>query len=139
MPRAHRRRVDGWAVAAVSGGALVVGPVRYAIAEWLPTSPHGVPWATLTVNVAGSFVLAALLVVVFESTWSVRYLREFAGVGVLGSFTTFSTFAVELHDQAAAAEWHWLGLYLVGTLVLGLAAAALGATAGRLATTRRRR
>ena len=139
MPRARRRRVDGRAVAAVAAGAAIGGPLRYALAEWLPTSAHGIAWATLTVNVAGSFVLAALLVVVFESTWSVRYLREFAGVGLLGSFTTFSALTLELRDQAAAAEWGWLVLSLLGSIVLGLAAAAVGATAGRIATTRRRR
>ena len=142
MPEAHRphsRRIDPLAVAAVAGGALVGGPLRYALAQGLPTSSHGIPWATLTDNVSGSFVLAALLVVVFESTWSVRYLREFAGVGVLGSFTTFSAFAVELRDQASAGDWKWLALNVTGSLALGLTAAALGATAGRLATTRRRR
>jgi CrcB protein len=138
MPRPPRR-VDRRAVGAVAAGAAVGGPLRYAVGQWLPAHAHGIPWATMTVNVGGSFVLAALLVVVFESTWSVRYLREFAGIGLLGSFTTFSTMAVETRDQAAASDWGWLSLYLVGSIVLGLAAAALGTTAARIATTPRRR
>jgi Uncharacterized ACR, COG1993/CrcB-like protein, Camphor Resistance (CrcB) len=69
----------------------------------------------------------------------VRYLREFAGVGVLGSFTTFSAWMVELRDQADASEWRTLSLYLVGSIVLGLTASALGVAAGRIATTRRSR
>jgi CrcB protein len=105
----------------------------------LPNSPERFPWATFAVNLTGSFALGALLVVVFESTWSVRYLREFAGVGVLGSYTTFSAWMVELREQAAASEWRPLSLYLVASIVLGLAAAALGVAAGRIATTRRRR
>jgi fluoride exporter len=137
MSSAHR--VDPRAVAAVAAGALVGGPLRYGVDQALPNSPEQFPWATFTVNLSGSFLLGALLIVVFESTWSVRYLREFAGIGVLGSFTTFSTWMVELREQAAASVWLQLSLYLAGSIVLGLAAAALGATAARLATTRRRR
>jgi CrcB protein len=113
--------------------------LRYAADELLPSTMSGLPWATLTVNVVGSFALAALLVVVFESTWSIRYLREFAGIGLLGSLTTFSTMSVELRYRAAATEWGWLSLYLALSIGLGLAAAALGAVAARMATTRRRR
>jgi fluoride exporter len=139
MSEARRRRVDPRAVAAVAAGAVVGGPLRYAIDHAIPNSPQRFPWATFTVNVTGSFALGALLVVVFESTWSVRYLREFAGVGVLGSYTTFSTWMVELRDQADASDWRSLGFYLVGSVALGLAASALGVAAGRIATTRRRR
>jgi CrcB protein len=138
MSQAHRRHPDPRAVAAVAAGALIGGPLRYGIDEWLPSTPDPIPLSTLAVNVAGSFVLAALLVVVFEAAWSVRYLREFAGIGVLGSFTTFSTWMVHLREQAAAGDWAWLGAYVIGSVVLGLAAAALGSTAARLATTRRR-
>src|SRR5204863_4172152 len=116
------------AVVAVSAGAVVGGPLRYALDHAISNSPDRFPWATLTVNVTGAFALGALLVIVFESTWSVRYLREFAGVGLLGSFTTFSAWMIELRDQAATDAWLSLGAYLVGSVVLGLAAVALGAT-----------
>jgi CrcB protein len=131
--------VDPRAVAAVAAGAVIGGALRYAVDHVLPNSPTQFPWATFTVNLTGSFALGALLMVVFESTWSVRYLREFAGVGVLGSYTTFSTWMVELRGQAAASELRALNLYLVGSIVLGLTASALGVAAGRIATTRRRR
>ena len=139
MSDARRRRVDPRAVAAVAAGAIVGGPLRYAIDHLAPNSPGRFPWATFTVNLSGSFALGALLVVVFESTWSVRYLREFAGVGVLGSFTTFSAWMIELRGQAAASELRTFSLYLVGSIVLGLTASAVGVAAGRIATTRRRR
>jgi CrcB protein len=139
MPRSHRPSVDPRAIAAVMAGAVIGGPARYALDQALPNSPEQFPWATFTVNLTGSLALGLLLVVVFESTWSIRHLREFAGVGLLGSFTTFSTWMVELREQAAASAWWVFALYLTGSLVLGLAAAALGATAGRLAITRRRR
>jgi CrcB protein len=139
MPDASRPRVDARAVAAVAAGALIGGPLRYGVEELTPTADHGFPWATLAVNVSGSFVLALLLVTVLETAWSIRYLREFAGVGLIGSYTTFSTWMVELRDQAAGSEWGLLGAYLGASIVLGLAGAALGMTAARIATTRRRR
>ena len=139
MSEANRRRVDRRAVAAVAAGAVIGGPLRYALSQALPNSPVPFPWATFLVNLAGSFALGGLLVVMFESTWSVRYLREFAGIGLLGSFTTFSTWMVGLRDQIAASAWAPFGWYLLGSLVFGLMAAALGATAARLATTGKRR
>jgi CrcB protein len=139
MSGVGRRRVDPRAVAAVAAGALIGGPLRFAVAHAVPNDPKTFPWATFSVNLVGSFALGALLVVVFESTWSVRYLREFAGVGVLGSFTTFSTWMVEMREQAAASAWLPLALYLAGSVALGLLAAAIGARSARLATTTRRR
>jgi CrcB protein len=125
-------------VAAVAAGAVVGGPLRYGLGEWLPNSSARFPWSTFAVNVAGSFVLAALLVVVLEAAWSVRYLREFAAVGVLGSFTTFSAWMMQLRDQAAAGSWGLLAAYLAGSLIAGVAAASLGLAAGRFATSRNR-
>jgi CrcB protein len=138
MSPAGSRRVDPRAVLAVAAGALVGGPLRYAIGQWLPNSSAAFPWSTFTVNVAGSFVLAALLVVALEAAWSVRYLREFAGVGVLGSFTTFSAWMLQLRDQAAANSWGLLTAYLAGSLIAGLIAASLGLTVGRFMTSRNR-
>jgi fluoride exporter len=138
MPDSSRPRVDARAVAAVAAGALVGGPLRYGLEELTPTADHGFPWATLVINVSGSFFLAVLLVTVVETAWSVRYLREFAGIGLIGSYTTFSTSMLELRDQAARSEWGPLAAYLGGSIILGLGAAALGMTAARIATRRRR-
>jgi CrcB protein len=138
MSAASRRRIDPRAVAAVAAGAMIGGPLRYGVDHALPNGVDH-PWATLAVNLGGSFTLGAILVVVFESTWSVRYLREFFGVGVLGSYTTFSTWMVELRGQAATSQWGLMAAYLVGSLVLGLLAVGVGAAAARLATTGRRR
>jgi fluoride exporter len=93
-----------------------------------------VPWATLGINVGGSFVLALLTTVWMARPQTAFWLRAGLGPGLLGSFTTFSAvvFAV---DQLARAGSHiaWLA-YLVSSLVLGLAAAGAGWRSGKVVT-----
>lgn len=87
------------------------------------------PWATLGINVAGSFLLGVLLRVGLARDWPETTTVPLA-VGFLGAFTTFSTFSNEtydmLHTDRAAAAALYLGLSVVGGL---LAAAAGYATA----------
>jgi fluoride exporter len=108
------------AVVAIGGalGALA----RWASAEALPHDPDRFPWSTFSVNVAGCFLIGVLMVVVVER-WSHRPLaRPFLGTGVLGGFTTFSTYAVDTRGLLAAGQPALAASYLVGTLVVGLLA-----------------
>ncbi|TQN40787.1 camphor resistance protein CrcB [Blastococcus colisei] len=116
---------------AALGGALGA-LARWAVAEVLP-SPAGWPWATLLVNLTGCFLLGALLAVLATRSSEPSWTRPFLGVGVLGGYTTYSTFAVEvvdlLDDGALALA---VGYVLLSTLG-GVAAVALGAVAARRA------
>ena len=81
--------------AVLLGGALG-SAARYGVGLWMlhhlaPTFP----WATLTVNVIGSFVIGAVIVLADEQGSVGPALRTFLVVGVLGGFTTFSSFSVE--------------------------------------------
>jgi CrcB protein len=92
---------------------------------------HGdsLPWATLAINVAGSFLLGAL--VVMPAGWMTERTRDALGVGLLGGFTTFSTFSVQAFLDLEANE-PGKALGLVGaSVVLGIAAAACGYFATR--------
>ena len=83
-----------WAVA--FGGAL--GAVsRYGVSIWVTRwSSSPFPWATLTVNVTGSFLLGLLMGLGDEGRWLIPpTVRLFLGIGFLGAFTTFSTFSYE--------------------------------------------
>lgn len=90
----------------------------------LPTAPGDVPWATLIINVAGSLTLG-LLAGRLDRRSAAAWVRPLLATGVLGSFTTYSTFAVEtatllaLRPAVAAA-------YVAASLVLGCAAAVAG-------------
>jgi CrcB protein len=106
--------------------------LRYGLGLAFPDFPGSVPWATLWINVVGSFVLALLTTVWMARPHTAFWLRAGLGPGLLGSFTTFSAvvFAV---DQLARAGSHiaWLG-YLVLSLLLGLAAAGAGWRSGKV-------
>ena len=131
-----RDRLDVLGVIA-AGGAL--GAVaRYVAGELWPHAAQGIPWATLGVNVIGSFLLGLLMFCVTEVWPPRRYVRPFLGVGVLGGFTTFSTYALETRTLLAHGRVGSALAYLVGTLVLALGAVVAGALVGRAVARRRK-
>lgn len=122
-----------WAVAL--GGALGASG-RYLLSTVLQRLlGDGFPWGTLGVNLLGSFLLGLL----FAAIQREAIPPEFQGllaVGVLGSFTTFSTFSLETLTLLHEGAWGRAATYALGSLVLGLAAVALGvALAGGLRRT----
>lgn len=102
-----------------AGGGL--GSVaRWGVGRLLPAS--GWPWATLLVNVVGSFALAWV-----AARWATGHpARTFLGIGVLGGFTTWSTFSYEVIQIWAGGRPAVAVGYAVVAVVGGLAAAALG-------------
>ena len=73
-----------------------------------------------------------MLVVVLLERWPhSRYLRPFLGVGILGGFTTFSAYALDLRTLVAADRLSLAVTYLAGTLIAALLAAWLGIAAAR--------
>lgn len=117
---------------AIAVGGMAGACARYAIGLAWPTPAGGVPWATLAVNAVGCLLIGVLMVFVVEVGGAHPLLRPFAGVGVLGGFTTFSTYAVQTHallvaDRPLAAVAYW-----AGTVVLALAAVTLGVLAARI-------
>ncbi|GHF36060.1 putative fluoride ion transporter CrcB 1 [Streptomyces mashuensis] len=129
---------QGPVVCAVSAGGGVGAAARYGAGLLWPTAPGGFPWTTLGVNVVGCALIGVLLVTIAERGTPHRLVRPFLGTGVLGGFTTFSTYAVDVHRlvtegrQAAAAGC------LVGTLLGAMAAVWAGSAVTRLALGRRR-
>lgn len=114
--------------ALVIGVAGALGAVsRYYGSGFVsPLTGDSLPLGTLAVNVLGSFALGFLLVWA-QSRATSEQLRNFVGVGFLGSFTTFSTFSWETVELARAGEVWRAGGYAVGSLVAGLIAVLLGA------------
>lgn len=117
---------------AVAAGGLAGTELRYGMGLAFPEPAGAMPWTTLGINVAGSFVLAALTTVWIARPHTAFWLRAGLGPGLLGSFTTFSA-VVFSADQLARAGEHpvWM-TYLGLSLLLGLGAAAGGWRTGRL-------
>lgn len=111
-----------------AGGAL--GSVgRYLLSLGvLAISPAGwrFPFGTFVVNLLGCFCIGALAGVA-ERHGVREGVRLFVGVGVLGGFTTFSTFGLETWELLRRQEWALAGGYVAGSVLLGLGAVALGA------------
>ncbi|WP_137845276.1 CrcB family protein [Microbacterium sp. 2FI] len=121
MPQPVDPRVLGLVVA---GGAVGVFARAAIIAP--VTDPGLVPWATFAVNAVGSLLLG--IVVGWLDDRQPR-LRAFLGTGVLGGFTTYSAFAVET-AQWAAAPWSAAAL-AAASLAAGVVGAFVGLVIGR--------
>jgi CrcB protein len=117
---------------AALGGALG-SLVRWAIALTLPRSSGDWPWATLTVNLAGCLLIGVLLAVLAARRPDDEHVRTFLGAGVLGGFTTFSAFAVEVSDLVRAGAPAVAAGYVAVSLIGGLVAVAVGLRIGGLA------
>jgi CrcB protein len=120
-----------YALAALGGalGALA----RWGLAEALPHSPGGWPWATLLVNLAGCLLIGVLLAVLLARFPESPWLRPFLAVGVLGGFTTYSTFAVDVLRLTGSGRPALAVAYVLASVLGGVAAVVVGLVVGRTA------
>ena len=117
----------------VAAGGAVGSVMRYGVGKMLgPQSDAGWPWHTFAVNVTGAFVLGLLIVAAARHGWP-GWWRPLVGVGVLGGYTTFSTFSLEVVELALRGAAFQAGGYAALSLVAGLAGAAAGIMLGRAA------
>ncbi|MET9392841.1 fluoride efflux transporter CrcB [Streptomyces sp. NPDC006624] len=136
-PRLTTWRDQAPVVAAVSLGGGAGAAARYAASLWWPAAAGHFPWTTFAVNVVGCAVIGVFLVVVTEVRTAHPLVRPFFGTGVLGGFTTFSTYAVDIryllgHGHAGTAV-----AYLAATPLAALTAVWLAAGATRRVLNRR--
>jgi CrcB protein len=130
-PDVSRGRPAPAALAAVALGGMAGASARYGVNRWLPTPPDGFPWATFWINVSGSFLVGLVLVGIVERLRESRLVRPFLVTGVLGAFTTMSTYQVETALLVKEGHPSTAALYSLGSLAVGLAAAGLGLVCGR--------
>jgi CrcB protein len=136
MPRLRwgMRRAPWALLAVVSAGGIIGACARHALDLAWPRPPGAFPWATFVINVSGCVLIGVLMVLIIE-VWSAhRLLRPFLGVGVLGGYTTFSTYAVDVQRLLAAGAARTALLYLAGTVLAALAAVYAGVTLTRRVT-----
>lgn len=113
------------------GGALG-SAARYLLSTWMADRFGGAfPWGTLTVNVTGSFAIGLIATLADEAGSIGPQARVLLVVGVLGGFTTFSSFSLETWRLLEQAGMSRAALNIAASLTLSLAAVALGIAAGR--------
>ncbi len=104
------------------GGAIGVA-LRYGLAVWLQNWLHvgGFPWWTFAASVSGSFAIGLVMAGFLNGQLSGN-VRLFLAVGILGGFTTFSSFSYETLGLLQRGEWWRAAAYVAGSVVLGFVA-----------------
>jgi CrcB protein len=118
---------QGRALAVVALGGVLGASARYGVGLLLPHTAGTLPLGTLLINVLGGFLIGVLI----DAVAGRPLLRPFAVTGILGGFTTFSTYAVDTEQLLAGTRLATAGAYLVGTLVAALAATWMGLALAR--------
>ena len=108
-----------------TGGALGT-LARYELGLAVPVRPGTFPITTLLINVVGALLLGALLGTLGRTAPNDRTMRPLLGVGFLGGFTTFSTFAVETVQLVRREHVAMAAGYVIASIAFGLAAARVG-------------
>jgi fluoride exporter len=110
----------------IAAGGAIGSVARWAVGHALPHRPGELAVATVAVNVVGALALGVLMVFILEVWPPTRLVRPFLGVGVLGGFTTFSTYALDTTDLLRLGRPATAAVYLFGTLLVGLLASWAG-------------
>lgn len=120
----------GLVLAVAAGGAFgavarygVMSSVGYWFGHWFG---HGFPWGTVVVNMVGSFLFGCLLETM-ALVWSPsETIRAMLVIGVLGSFTTFSTLSLDIQVLLTRGNFLHAGGYIVGSVMAGVVALMAG-------------
>jgi CrcB protein len=131
---AHR-----WVLPVIALGGTAGACARYALELWLPVGDGGMPWATFLTNISGCFLIGVLMVHVVEAGGAHPLVRPFLGVGLLGGYTTFSTYAVQTTTLLVDRQPYLALTYLFGTLLAAMVAVVLGVYVARGVLLLRRR
>ncbi len=117
-----------------SGGGAIGAGIRHLINRaFLHAGFIEFPWATLTINVTGSFLMGVLIEALVLRFNASNELRTFFATGILGGYTTFSAFSLEFATLYERGNTTAAFGYVLASVVLSLAAIFVGLTAARWA------
>ncbi|MGW0503017.1 fluoride efflux transporter CrcB [Micromonospora sp. NPDC003241] len=109
-------------LAAIAAGGVLGACARYGAVVLSPTAPGAFPWTTFWINITGCAVMGALMVLITDRRTVHPLVRPFLGTGVLGGYTTFSTYALDAQHLIDGGRAGTAVLYLAVTLLAALAA-----------------
>lgn len=117
---------------AIAVGGAFGALSRYGASQWVYSMlGRSFPFGTLVVNVAGSFVMGFLAVLLIERLVAGPELRAFLMIGFLGSFTTFSTFSLETVNLISSGEVIKAGVNMLISVFVCVTACWFGMLLGR--------
>ena len=108
------------------GGAIGAGARHLVGQAMLARLGPGFPWGTLSVNIAGSLLMGLLVGTLARSSDVGQTARLFIGVGVLGGFTTFSSFSMEFWMLFERGQNAQAAAYVLTSVIGAIAACGLG-------------
>lgn len=114
-------------------GGFIGAVLRFLVSKFVNTVlPFNIPLGTLFVNVVGSFVLGYVYTLSIEKLAVTENFRIFIGIGLLGAFTTFSTFSLESVNLLEDGLYGMFFLNVFSNVVLSIFFAVVGIYFGRL-------
>lgn len=113
-------------IAVVALGGAAGSLARDGLTRAVGAPASGFPWATFAINISGAFLLAALVAAVAARPGTPAWVRPLFGTGLLGGYTTFSTFAVETDRLVSLGRPGLAVGYGAATLLAGALASAAG-------------
>ena len=117
---------------AVAAGGALGSLSRYAVDRLIERRVASVfPWSTFTINVTGCLIVGALVAALVDRHKTPEWLRVGMIMGLLGGYTTFSTFGQESYELLRGGHAGVGVVYALGSLVVGVLAVALGTMIGR--------
>jgi CrcB protein len=116
------RRVPWLVLGVIAVGGALGAVARYALIAAFPHPAAGFGWAAFGINVSGCLLIGVLMVLITEVRQAHRLVRPFLGTGVLGGYTSFSTYVVDIQHVLLAAAPQVALAYAAGTLLAAPAA-----------------
>ena len=134
MLRSVLPRVPWLVLAVIAVGGAIGSLARYGLLYAFPHPPGRFGWAAFAVNVSGCLIIGILMVLITESRPAHRLVRPFLATGVLGGYTSFSTYMIDTQRALLAGAPYVALLYAAGTMAAAVAAAWAGIRFTRVLT-----
>jgi CrcB protein len=122
-----------WTMLMIALGAAAGANLRYALSLWAAYQwGEAFPYGTLLINVSGSLAIGVVMVLLTTRVTDSDFWRPLLVTGLLGGFTTFSTFSYETYMLLITGSWFAAGLNMLASVGIGLVGVFLGASLARL-------